>query len=94
MSRENKTIKCAKCKVALEVWTEPDGQMMARCPQCGVSDNLDNVQREAVEFLTEEAEKLMFKPFEDLARTSKNFTFTPSSTQHRSYRFVVDVDFG
>ena len=91
MSGNSKQIICARCKIAIEVRPDANAEPEAFCPACGISDKLENAQREASEFLFINTQKRVNAPFERLARTSQNFKFTSRVVPERTYRFIVDA---
>ena len=92
MPSETQPIKCGKCKVHLEIFAEPDGSPMFRCPGCGVTENLDNVMREFNEFLEEQAAKGFQGILRNAARGKKFLKFKPGVIRKREHRFVADLD--
>ena len=53
MANNTQPIKCAKCKVPLEFWTETDEAQSGRCPSCGVTADVNTINTEIAAFLEE-----------------------------------------
>ena len=51
MSAATPPIKCAKCNVPIEIWTETDEAQSGRCPSCGLTDDINNINREVKAFV-------------------------------------------
>ena len=92
MSSNPKPIKCACCNVVLEPRAKPDPQVVLFCPQCGISDTLENVQREAAEFAMEHMQKQFSLIAENAFRGTKNVELTGDVIPERAHRFVIDMD--
>jgi hypothetical protein len=83
-------IKCAKCKVPIQVASDPKPDTIVSCPVCGISDTFENAGREAADYKHEKTMEALNSPIQELAGRAKGFQFTPATGQKRSYRFVVD----
>src|SRR5437763_684239 len=64
MSEETRPILCGRCHVGVEKRTDPNGQEMAFCPNCGESDTIENAIGEAADYLTNKTLGDMLDPFE------------------------------
>jgi hypothetical protein len=51
MSPDTPPIKCARCNVSLEMWTETDEAQSGRCPSCGVTADINTINTEIAAFL-------------------------------------------
>jgi hypothetical protein len=69
-------IKCARCNVPLEIWTETDEAQSGRCPSCGVTADMNTINTELAAFLEEHRR----------AKASGR------RLDPRQHRFLVDVD--
>ncbi len=56
---ETLPVLCGKCHVSPERGFERDGEMWAACPVCGKEDRVEDISREAAEYLTDKAAREM-----------------------------------
>lgn len=91
MTKPSHEVLCGRCKVPVEVLTDTDPQMV-RCPDCGVTDTVDNALREAGEHATKVMERGLGKAFANAARGSKFVKLTSKPIPHRSYKFVTNLE--
>ena len=83
---------CGKCKVALEVVANDDGEI-GRCPRCGNSDTLDNIMRIVGDYALEQAAKGIDDVIAGIAKDSKSvLQYTPNVRPKKTYRFIVNMD--
>jgi predicted RNA-binding Zn-ribbon protein involved in translation (DUF1610 family) len=81
---------CASCNVPLQVRGEPDDQNVGFCPQCGASDTLENIAREAIDHM-------MSKHAGDVSALVKDSPYLKITTNHdpeRVYRFMMGGELG
>jgi len=90
MSGNTKTIKCARCKVAVEISTNANSQSVVRCPSCGLTDTLKNVEREIADLAEEYVGEQLDATFKRIASRSKFLTYKPGTRHKRSHRFIID----
>lgn len=88
---DGQEIKCGKCEVALETFTNDDGEKRGRCPKCGNSDTVDNIHREVREFVQEHAARALHESLRGATRGNKSFKLTSNAPPKRRHRFIVDV---
>lgn len=87
---ENKTILCGGCHIPIKEMANPEGQMMAVCPTCGVSDTLENAIGEAADYLRDEADRELMAPFEDTSFDE----ITVTNSTDKVYRFIAAAPVG
>ena len=80
---ETGPILCGKFHVTSERGFERDGQMWASCPVCGQEDTIADIQREAVEYHTDEIVRAAFSGL----RSSN--AMTVKSPPERTYRWIT-----
>jgi hypothetical protein len=85
-------VKCAKCNVALKGPADPKPQDAFSCPSCGVSDTFENVMFEVKQYAKDRVAQNLNAKLMDVAKNSKFIKITTNSSQHRNYRFIVDMD--
>ncbi|MDP1837770.1 MAG: hypothetical protein Q8N31_06095 [Reyranella sp.] len=83
-------VKCAKCNVPIEGPVDAKPESAVSCPVCGISDTLENVNREAAEYVTSKAADALSDKLAGVARGSKFMTYKQGPRNHKIYRFVVD----
>lgn len=87
---ETYQVKCAKCRVPIEIGSNDHGVATGRCPSCGISDTKENIEREAADYAFSKAKDALDSRLSDMARGSKYMTYTKGPRHQKSYRFVVD----
>jgi hypothetical protein len=85
---ETKPILCGRCHVAVDERIDPNGQAMAVCPQCGVTDTVENAVGEAGEYLAEKVAREMTAPFENMP-SSKFMKVTVTHSPQKHFRFIL-----
>ena len=86
---QTKQVLCGTCHVNIEQRTDPNGQEMAVCPQCGRTDTLDNAIREATEYFADKLTREMLSPLDNMP--SNDFVkVTVTHSPERTYRFIVE----
>ena len=85
-------ILCGLCKAPIARLTESqgDGDMMG-CLSCGNTANRDEVVAIVKEFATNTVQIHMNKAMAKVASRSKIMKFSGKTTDHKRYRFVVDL---
>jgi hypothetical protein len=81
-------ILCGKCHVEVEQRVDDEGNNLAVCPSCGVSDTVDNAIRDAADYLTEKIARDALKPFERM-RSTPTMKVTVTHAPEREHRFIV-----
>lgn len=91
MSGDTKTIKCARCKVPVEITANPNSQSIVSCPRCGLRDTLKNVEREVAQFVEEHIADQLDATFKRAASRSKFITYKAGPRTKRRHRFIIDI---
>lgn len=84
-------ILCGFCRapVGLRVEGEPDSE--AGCAACDNWAAKDEVIRIAGEYAKDEAQMILNRKMQDVARHSKIMKFTGKTVSDKTYRFVIDL---
>jgi uncharacterized Zn finger protein (UPF0148 family) len=83
-------IKCAKCKVPVKGPVDAKAETTVSCPVCGISDTLENVEREAADYVARQAVDALDAQMKGIASQSKWMTYEQGPRDNKVYRFVVD----
>ena len=84
-------IKCSRCNVAAQVSVEDGNPKNVVCPQCGVSESYETVRESLRRQMAAHAHEKISKPLKDLARSNKNFSYTPGNVRAPNSNFRVDL---
>jgi hypothetical protein len=83
-------IICAKCKADLTGPEERTNESVYGCSTCGQSAPYAEIMEDVKAYATELAQQRINAQLTGIARKSRGITFTPGSTPHRNYRFILD----
>lgn len=85
-------VKCADCKVPLELSTDPNGEKRLTCPSCGVGGGYDEVMSEIGEQIRGRAGDALSAALANAARGSKSVTYKRGTRSNKRQRFIRDQD--
>lgn len=86
-----KAFKHLPCNEQLKITSaEPKADDIVVCPKCGLEVTYETFQREIREYLLEQTQERLSKPFKDAARNSKHMKFTEGHRPKKAHRFVVE----